>query len=189
MQTRKKFVLISWIIMLLGLLGLYLKHPNIFEPKYLANLIEQSGAFAMVIFLLCCMFRNITMIPSTFFTITGTMLFPEARTQVFLISVFGTLFSSILIYYFSDWLGLDDLFKRKYPKKIEWLENKVEKNGLPIVIGWTMFPFVPTDLICYVAGVLKMPIWKYAIGMTLGAIPVVAFYVFIGGKLSNLIGM
>ena len=43
--------------------------------------------------------------------------------------------------------------------------------------GWSVFPFVPTDVICYVAGTLRMHLGKFMLGVTLGEIPIVAFYV------------
>jgi uncharacterized membrane protein YdjX (TVP38/TMEM64 family) len=43
-----------------------------------------------------------------------------------------------------------------------------------------MFPFVPTDAICYVAGTFRMHIGKFLLGVMLGEIPIVAFYVMGG---------
>ena len=49
-----------------------------------------------------------------------------------------------------------------------------------MVVGWAMFPFVPTDIICYVAGTFRMHSGKFLLGITLGEIPIVAFYVSSG---------
>lgn len=45
-------------------------------------------------------------------------------------------------------------------------------------MGWSAFPFVSTDVICYAAGTLRMPLWKFAGGVALGEVPIVGFYVW-----------
>ena len=50
-------------------------------------------------------------------------------------------------------------------------------RGFWIVVGWSLFPFVPTDIVCYVAGTLRMQLGKFMLGVTIGEIPIVAFYV------------
>ena len=47
----------------------------------------------------------------------------------------------------------------------------MRRRGLAIVVGWSVFPFVPTDAICYVAGTLRMPIGRFLLGVTLGKDP------------------
>jgi uncharacterized membrane protein YdjX (TVP38/TMEM64 family) len=56
-------------------------------------------------------------------------------------------------------------------------------KGFWLVVGWSMFPFVPTDAICYVAGTLRMHVGKFAAGVALGELPIVAFYVWATGAL------
>ena len=41
-------------------------------------------------------------------------------------------------------------------------------------MAWSAFPFVPTDLICYVAGTLRMNFTRFA----LGELPVISLYVW-----------
>ena len=83
----------------------------------------------------------------------------------------------MLIYYFFDFLDLAEVFDRRHPTQIRWLEEHLRQRGFWIVVGWSAFPFVPTDAICYVAGMLKMPVAKFLVGVAIGEIPIVAFYV------------
>ena len=54
-----------------------------------------------------------------------------------------------------------------------------------IVIGWSFFPLVPTDLICYVAGIAKMSYKKLVAAVVIGELPLVTFYVFAGVELGE----
>ena len=49
--------------------------------------------------------------------------------------------------------------------------------------GWSAFPLTPTDVICYVAGTLRMPVARFAGAVALGKAALVAFYVWATGSL------
>ena len=59
----------------------------------------------------------------------------------------------------------------------------MRRKGLWIVMAWSAFPFVPTDVICYVAGTLRMHVGTFLCGVALGELPIVGFYVLAGGRL------
>jgi uncharacterized membrane protein YdjX (TVP38/TMEM64 family) len=44
---------------------------------------------------------------------------------------------------------------------------------------------VPTDAVCYVAGVAKMPLRKILTALLLGELPLVAVYVFLGAEIGE----
>jgi uncharacterized membrane protein YdjX (TVP38/TMEM64 family) len=60
------------------------------------------------------------------------------------------------------------------------LTSLLERYELPIIIGWSFFPLVPTDLICYVCGTLRVNFWKCLLGVTIGESAICAAYIFLG---------
>ncbi|MFT4602287.1 MAG: putative membrane protein YdjX (TVP38/TMEM64 family), partial [Arenicella sp.] len=54
------------------------------------------------------------------------------------------------------------------------------KNAIWISMIWSFFPLVPTDLICYIAGIVKMPLRYLLIGVGLGELILVTCYVYLG---------
>ncbi len=56
------------------------------------------------------------------------------------------------------------------------------------VLVWSFFPLVPTDLICYVAGIVKMPFKYLLIGVVVGESILVYCYVFLGAEFLNFLG-
>ena len=44
-------------------------------------------------------------------------------------------------------------------------------------------PLVPTDVICYVCGILRVRFWKFLIGVTLGEGAICALYIYGGDQL------
>ena len=56
-----------------------------------------------------------------------------------------------------------------------------------IVIAWSFFPLVPTDVICYVAGIVKMPYRYLILGVLIGEVVLIYLYVFYGTGLVELV--
>ena len=118
--------------------------------------------------------------PSTVLIVVGHAALPGPApgwsSAVSLAGVVGV--GSAVIYYFFDFLGLAQLFERKHSRAhpVAGGPDAADAAWL-IVVGWSVFPFVPTDAICYVAGTLRMPIGRILLGVTLGKVPLVGFYV------------
>ena len=177
MTTGRRIALGFWLTVTVGLGVLYVARPDLIEPANLVRVLRQSGPFVMLGYVVVSVIRPVTLIPSTALVVVGTLLFPDRYWTVFAVSLGGVVVSATLIYYFFDFLGLAELFERRHAARLRWLETQIHRRGVWIVAGWSVFPFVPTDAICYVAGSLRMPIGKFVLGVTLGEIPVVALYV------------
>lgn len=116
------------------------------------------------------------MIPSLPFIILGTLLFPENPFLVLLISMFCITLSAINIYFFSDYLGFSQIFERKYD--LQKYKNLVDKHGFWVILAWSFFPFVPTDVICYVAGAMKFDFRKYILAVFFGEFIIVSVLIY-----------
>ena len=177
LPAGRRLALGFWLAAVLGLSALYAARPELVAPASLVGLLRQSGPFVLVGYAALSVLRPVTLIPSTVLIVAGTLLFPDRPWTVFGVSLGAVVASAAVIYYFFDFLGLAQVFERKHAARIRWLEDQMRRRGFLIVVGWAVFPFVPTDAICYVAGTLRMPIGRFLLGVTLGEIPVVAFYV------------
>lgn len=177
MTTGRRIALGFWLAVTAGLGVLYGARPELLEPANLVAVLRQSGSFVLPGYAVVSVLRPVTLVPSTVLIVAGTLLFPDRYWTVFAVSLGGVVASAALIYRFFDFLGLAEAFERRHAARVRWLEEQMRRRGLWIVAGWSVFPFVPTDVVCYVAGSLRMPLGKFLLGVTLGEIPVVAFYV------------
>ena len=183
MSGIRRVALGFWLLLTVILLGLYASNPDLLEPETLVNALRQSGPYVVLGYVGLSVVRPITLIPSTALIIAGTLLFPDRHWFVFASSLAGVVASAALIYFFFEFLGLAALFERKHASRARWLEHQVRTKGFWIVVGWSAFPFVPTDLICYVAGTLRMNVGKFLAGVALGELPIVGLYVAGGVQL------
>ncbi len=183
MTARRRIALGLWFALTVGLGVLYFVNPELIDPVTLARALRQAGPLVLIGYVLVSVLRPVTLVPSTVLIVVGTLLFPGRYWLVFTVSLAGVVTSSTLVYFFFDYLGLAELFERKHAARVRWLETQVRAKGFWIVAGWSVFPFVPTDIICYVAGTLRMHLGKFILGVAIGEIPIVAFYVASGSWL------
>lgn len=177
----RKGALITWILIVGVLLVFYALYQEWFDVGQLRDLVSQRHVLVAIIYVLILSFLGLTLIPSTPFAIAGVLLFHPV--EAYILNLIGILTSSTIVYYFARFLGLADYFKAKYPKKMAKLSKALDKKELPIIIGWSFFPAVPTDLIIYVSSTLKIHLWKALLGVLIGEGILNAFYIFFSGRL------
>ena len=131
--------------------------------------------------------RSFTLIPATSLVLLGTVFLPPAI--LFPLTLVGILASSAAVYYFAEALHLDEVLARQHGDKLARLRALLERHGFPIVVGWAFFPLVPTDVICYLAGVIRMSIAKVLLGVAIGESAICAIYIFVGDSVLHAIGM
>lgn len=181
MPRIRLIALVLWGASVLVLSGLYALRPDLLEPERVAGVLRGSGQPVLLGYVVLNVVRAFTLVPSTVLIIAGTLLFPDRPWFVMTSSLGGVVVSALLIYYFFDFLGLGALFERRHAARVRRLEQEMARRGFWLVTGWSAFPFVPTDVICYVAGTLRMHLGKFAAGVALGEVPIVGFYVWAGG--------
>jgi uncharacterized membrane protein YdjX (TVP38/TMEM64 family) len=184
----KKSLAIIWILFLLACISTVFFYPEYFTPANIAGFIEQFKGTILIVYLLISLLRGLTLVPSTPFVLAGTILLPENPFLVLLISLIGIIFSSTMIYYFSDYLGFGEYLENKHPQKIEKIKTHLQKpTGFFFVFFWSFFPALPTDAVCYVAGILKMNFKKYIAAITFGELIICSVYIFFYGFIKEII--
>ena len=177
-------VLVVWFFAFSGVVYFYLFQPEFFRDQ-LAGALSISLPLGYAVYALLGCGRGFTFIPSTSLIVLGLLFFPPL--PLYILTVFGILVSSASVYYFSELLRLDELFERKHQKYIAKIKKVLQKHELPIIIAWSFFPLVPTDVICYVSGMLNVNFKKFMLGILIGEGIVCAVYIFLGHYLiSNI---
>ena len=93
-------------------------------------------------------------------------------------SLIGILGSSLLIYYFSDKLGFSSFFESE-SKNIKLIKEKLaSKHGFYYILFWSFFPIVPTDIICYVSGALRIKLPVFISALLIGELILCSVYIF-----------
>lgn len=117
----------------------------------------------------------------------GVALYPNDPYLVLLISMVGIILGACWIYFSAELLKIEQVFSNKTQNKIKRTESGIKKYGFWIVLFWSFFPAVPTDLICYLAGYSKMNFLKFILALFIGEIILVSIYIWTGATLFELI--
>ena len=179
--TIKKIVYGIWIAAVVFFGFLFIFKNQYFDTEFLSTWMQQYGDKVLIIYIAISFIRGFFLIPSTPFVLLGIVLYPTQPLLVLAVSMSGVVFSATLLYFYSDNIGFSDYLEAKYPKQSQWMQEKLGgKYRLAFIYGWSIFPPVPTDLICYVAGILKVKYWVMILGVFLGELTLNTIYVSIG---------
>ncbi|MDH5234972.1 MAG: VTT domain-containing protein [Gemmatimonadota bacterium] len=177
-----------WLAAVVAILIYWIRHPEHFTQATFERTLLGLGAWAFVGFTVASFVRGALLIPSTPFVLAGGALFPNALAEVLLVSMAGIAGSAALLYRFPGFAGYDTLLAAKYPAQLERLRVQLVKpRAVWFVALWAFFPGVPTDLICYAAGLVRMPFRRMMLGIIIGELPLVTAYVFLGTRLFELL--
>jgi uncharacterized membrane protein YdjX (TVP38/TMEM64 family) len=166
-----------WFALIACAIYLFFFQRNLIQTE-LQRAFYYSLLLGGLVYLLAGCLRGFTLIPSTYLVFVGIPFLPP-RT-LFLLTIIGILISSASIYFFSESLHLDQHFEGKHKHRVVKAKAILQKNELPVIIGWSFFPFAPTDLICYVCGILGIDFWKFLFGILVGEGAICAIYIFFG---------
>jgi uncharacterized membrane protein YdjX (TVP38/TMEM64 family) len=169
--------LVTWLSVVAGALYLYFFKRAFIEAE-LSDAMSVGGLIAAAIYLVLGAVRAFTLIPATMMIVVGLPFFRP--WPLFLLTLSGILITSALFYWFSEALQFNEEFERKHPKQIAKMRAALQTYQLPIIISWSFFPLLPTDLICYVCGALKINFAKTMFGVMLGEGAICAIYIFSG---------
>jgi uncharacterized membrane protein YdjX (TVP38/TMEM64 family) len=158
---------------------------HFFETQLAHALAWGTGA-GYIVYLALGAIRGFTLIPSTTLVLAALPFFPPG--PLLAATLAGIAISSTSIYFFSSALHLDERLAKRHPAQIARITDLINRYELPIIIGWSFFPLAPTDLICYVCGVLRVRFWAFLLGVTVGEGAICAIYIYGGDQILRWVG-
>jgi uncharacterized membrane protein YdjX (TVP38/TMEM64 family) len=174
-KTVRYSLFAMWLLIVGGALYLYFFERELIQ-KQLQGAFSTSMVVGSIIYILLGSFRAFTLVPATFLLLVGLPFFPPL--WLLLITMTAVIVSSSICYFFAEALHMDEFFERKHPKQIKKLKELLQRYQLPIIIGWSFMMFLPTDLICYVCGTLRINFTKFIVGLLIGEGSVYAIYIY-----------
>lgn len=175
-RINKKIIGYLWLTILIIGIGGYILFPQTFNLSHLISIINNHYWSAIIIYILIICLRGLLFISPLSIALASSVLF--SPLTVLLINSLGILVSSALIYKFSQFLGLDEYFEKKYKNQITKIKKGLHKKEVPIIIAWSFLPLVPTDLITYISATLKISIWKCLLGIFIGTALINAIFIY-----------
>ncbi len=185
MSKSTSLIALVWIGLVAGALYFHTNQPSVLGDS-MQSLASVSVLWAYAFYLLLGCLRGFTFMPLTVLVGFG-MLFMKP-VPLFILSMLGTLVSSAAIYHFASVFKVYERFERSHKKHVDALERGMKQYELPIIVGWSFCPILPTDVVCYVSGIMRLSLAKLLIGMVIGEGICCALYIFSGIELLHFFG-
>lgn len=176
-KTLRYSLFALWILVAAAALYLYFFKREAVQAE-MRDALSASFWIACATYLLIGALRAFTLVPATFPLVIAMPFFDPWVMLALTLPCIAI--SSSICYWFAEALHMDELFERKYPRQIQKLKELLGRYELPIIIGWSFFLFLPTDVLCYVCGSLKIDFKKFLLGIMIGEGVVYAIYIFVG---------
>jgi uncharacterized membrane protein YdjX (TVP38/TMEM64 family) len=176
--------LVVWALFVAAFAFLYYRYSALWGTG-LTQLAASSAWLAYGVYLLLGAVRGFAFIPVTNLVVLAIPLIPPV--PLLLLTLAGIAISSASIYLFAGSLKLGEYFERRHAHHMERLQGALRRNPTTIVTAWSFLPVVPTDLICYVCGVMKISFRRVLLGVLVGEGAICAIYVFAGASLLDLL--
>ncbi len=175
-----------WLLLVIICASVLFFFPDVLSRDSIADFLNRLGMLALIVYTGLSLTRALLMLPCTPFVLAGGITFPDMPILVMAISYAGIVTGAFLVYSFPSFGSYDEYLEAKYPGKIRFLKEKMHgPYAFWIVAGWSFFPLVPTDVICYAGGMVKMSFKKMAIAVVIGEIPLVTLYVLVGAEIGE----
>ena len=154
----QKAIQYFWWLSLVGILVVLIFFPSLLSVAKIQEAVAGNFTASALIYFVLCSIRALTLIPATTFFIAGMIVFTDNFWFVYLTMVLTVMLSSFVHYEYAHILGFDRFFKNRFPKQIERMRTVLNKKnvGFWTVYLWGITPFVPSDLMYYVAGIVRM---------------------------------
>ncbi len=176
----RKLLSFLWLAFLALALYGYFFHGGFLQTA-LESLTNISIYYAYAFLLVLGVIRGFTLVPITYLIVLGLLFLPPL--PLLIIILIGALVSSASVYYFFEYLNIDTYFEKHHAKQVSRIKSALEKNELPIIVAWSAFPILPTDIICYVCGSLEVDIKKMLLGIFIGEGVSCAIYIYFGSHI------
>lgn len=144
----------------------------------LQDLATEHYLWVAITYVLFLAIRGLTLMPSTPLLFAGILLFPD--WLAYTLNMAGIIVSSWLVILAIQYTGFGARLDRLRSPRVARMEERLQAHGAPIIVTWSFFPLVPTDLIVYIATLLRFSKRTILAAVMAGEATLNAIYVFGG---------
>ena len=174
----RKGVFAAWVAGIILLAVVLIWNREYLNPSLLAELIREYKISSSVIYFFTIIVLEFFIIPTSPLVLAGALIFSEDPFSFIIVTMTAILAASVLIYYFAQFVNLEEWLNRKYPKQFLYIQSKLNQYGFWIISGWSFLPLVSTSLICYTSGVIRYPVLKFLLALFIGETIRICLYTF-----------
>jgi uncharacterized membrane protein YdjX (TVP38/TMEM64 family) len=178
------------IIMLAFVLGFEILFYHSVITNWLIDVVESAGVWSWIVL---CLFQFLQVVvipvPSAFITLTSMKMYPNQLWLLYFITLAVVLLGVVVTYFVGRKWGKKAVMwcagdEEEYNK---WQRVLKSKKTNTIYFITVLFPIFPDDVLCLIAGSIKMNFWWYLTCNVVGRAIGLATFMFVFQTISNSI--
>lgn len=188
-RRAARAVTLAWVLGVIAVGAVAVRRPDLLSTGSVASALRAWGPWAFVAFAVASAVRGLLLIPSTPFVVAGGALFPGQVGAVLVVSMAGIVLTGVMLHRLPHVAGHDASLAARYPRHLARLQTHLtQPYAVWAVALWAAVPVVPTDLACYAAGLVRMPLARLLTGLVIGELPLVTAYILAGRAAAQALG-
>jgi uncharacterized membrane protein YdjX (TVP38/TMEM64 family) len=142
-------------------------------------LLDRTGAFGMVVFVVLYVVDAVLLGPAWLFALVAGLAFGLVRggLLVWASATIGAAAAFLIARYFARH-RIEKIARNN--EKYEAVDRAIQRHGWKVVLLLRLSPLLPYTLSSYIYGLSAVDFWHYLIATAVGILPMVAVYVSIG---------
>jgi uncharacterized membrane protein YdjX (TVP38/TMEM64 family) len=93
--------------------------------------------------------------------------------------------SALAGYFLADWVGRPAARRLAGDRRLQAVEQLVGRGGVQTLLVLRLIPFVPFSLMCFVCGLARVPVSRYAWTTLVGMLPQLVLVTLLGSRLAH----
>ncbi len=154
------------------------------DLKGLHGQFDNLGASGVMLLLALILAHAVLFYPTEIVTATAGFVY-GFLPGLALVTV-GWLVSALLAYLLGRALGRPLVHTVFGGRRFASLERAVERGGVTLLLAVRLIPVVPFSLTGYVAGAVRVPVWRFGWTTVLGYLPLTVLIAYLGSQAESL---
>ena len=150
---------------------------------HVRGIVEASGAWAPVLFVLLQAVVTITPLPRTVFTVAAGLLFGSIAGLV--LTITATTLAAVAALLLVRGVGGGFVARHAHRPAVMWVRSKLDHSGLLAVVSLRLIPAVPFSVMNYAAGLAGVRLLPFVVGTVLGVLPGTVAIVVLGDAVGS----
>lgn len=149
------------------------------SPALIASWLKTAGFWAPVTYIVVYVIATILILPSTALNLAGGAIFGLWMGTLW--TSLAAIIAAIAAFAFARTIG-HEIVSHKLAGRWQAIDAEIRQGGIFYIFGIRLMPILPYGLVNFVAGLTSISFKDYLIGTTLGTVPGILPFVFLGSS-------
>lgn len=181
---KKKTIILSIILALVLLIGIYFQVWQYIKPDVLKTYIEGFGIWTPIVYSLIYLVAVFIPHAGTAMTVVGGLIFEPFFGTVLVITISSL--GSVLPFLIAKKYGRKRIQAKIEKTKYKKYLDRADENSFMFILYMRLIPLIPYELQNYIAGLVNISIGKFILATFIGLLPGTFALIYLGNTITGV---